>query len=103
MKRSGGGSGATGGKGHGNGRADKDASIGRSGRHGPEIIDRDGELKRIRSMLESIPEIRMEKVEKIKRLVESGKYEIRVEQVAEKIIERSLRNALSSTKRCSAP
>ncbi len=103
MKRSGRSSGAGRSGGEDRGQARKDPVNGRSGGRGPDIIDSDTELKQIRSILESIPEIRMEKVRKIKELVESGDYKIRVEKVAEKMIERSLRNALSTRKRCSLP
>lgn len=56
------------------------------------------EINRIKKMLESIPEVRGDMVVKLKEEIESGSYHRDAGKVAEKMIERALRNVLNTKK-----
>ena len=51
-------------------------------------------IQAAQSLLETIPDVRSEKVAEIKRRIEDGTYEIKPDQIAEKMIRESLLNDL---------
>jgi negative regulator of flagellin synthesis FlgM len=51
-------------------------------------------IQAAQSQLETIPDVRSEKVAEIKRRIEDGTYEIKPDQIAEKMIRESLLNDL---------
>jgi len=54
------------------------------------------EMRRVKAMVDSVPDIRADLVGRIKSDIEGGVYKFDTEKVAEKLIERALRNALFS-------
>lgn len=54
------------------------------------------ELNKINGMLDSIPGVRAELVVKLKTEIESGKYKVNAGKVADKMIERAIRNSITS-------
>lgn len=74
-----------------------------SGRASGEVIAKDEvvlspeakEIQKAKELLDSIPDIRKEKVAEIKAQIEDGTYEINGEQIALKMIEESLINELA--------
>ncbi len=63
-----------------------------------DISQRARELNRIKRMLETVPEVRWEMVERIKGDIEHGNYRVNPNKVAEKMLERAIRNALHPKK-----
>ena len=63
-----------------------------------EFSSRAMELHRAKAMLESIPDVRGEMVVRLKTDIERGDYSVDAGKVAEKMIERALRNALYAKK-----
>ena len=63
-----------------------------------EFSSRAMELHRAKSMLDSIPDVRGEMVVRLKTDIERGDYSVDAGKVAEKMIERALRNALYAKK-----
>lgn len=53
-----------------------------------------GELKRAQKALEDVPDIRQEKIERIKNRIENGTYEIKPDKIADKMLKESLKNDL---------
>ena len=51
-------------------------------------------LGRARALMNTIPDIRTDKVKSLKDVIESGMYNIEAEKVAVKIIERAIRDAI---------
>jgi len=58
------------------------------------ISDTAKRIQEAQAQLETIPEVRSEKVAEIKRRIEDGTYEIKPEKIAEKMIRESLLNDL---------
>lgn len=63
-----------------------------------DISPKARELNRAKSLLESVPDIRVEKTEKLKSDIEQGNYEVDAGKVAERIIERAVRDAMHGKK-----
>jgi negative regulator of flagellin synthesis FlgM len=58
------------------------------------ISDSAKRIQEAQAQLETIPEVRSEKVAEIKRRIEDGTYEIKPDKIAEKMIRESLLNDL---------
>jgi negative regulator of flagellin synthesis FlgM len=58
------------------------------------ISDAAKEIQEVRKQLDDIPEVRTEKVEQLKNQIENGTYEIKSEEIAEKMLKDSLLNDL---------
>ena len=58
------------------------------------ISDAAKEIQEVRKELDNIPEVRTEKVEQLKNQIENGTYEIKSEEIAEKMLKDSLLNDL---------
>jgi flagellar biosynthesis anti-sigma factor FlgM len=86
----------TGGSSGGNktGAAGKGASSGDN----VEISSKAQEYIRAQGLLDSVPDVRGEMVVRLKTDIESGDYSVDAGKVAEKMIERALRNALQTKK-----
>lgn len=52
------------------------------------------ELMRARRLMETLPDIRTDKVKSLKTVIHSGLYNVEAEKVAAKIIERAIRDAI---------
>ncbi len=63
-----------------------------------DISDKAREFGRIKKMLEGIPSVRVETVERIRSDISSGAYTVDAAKVAEKMIERALRDTLNGKK-----
>ena len=59
-----------------------------------ELSRKDQEFQNARKALEDIPDVREDKVARIKKQIENGTYEIDAEKTAEKMIKESLTNDL---------
>jgi negative regulator of flagellin synthesis FlgM len=59
-----------------------------------ELSRKDEELQTARKALEDIPDVREDKVARIKKQIENGTYEIDSEKTAEEMIKESLTNDL---------
>ena len=70
----------------------KDRSV--SGEDNVELSRAAGELKRTRKVLEEVPDVRQEKIERIKNQIENGTYEIKSDKIADKMVKESLMNDL---------
>lgn len=57
-----------------------------SGEDRVELSDRSRALQVAAESLEKLPQIRMDKVEPLKQLVKSGKYQVAGEQIAERLL-----------------
>lgn len=57
------------------------------------------ELNRIKSMVQSVPEVRGKRVIRLKTDIANGDYNIDAEKVAEKMIERALKDTINSNKK----
>ena len=60
-----------------------------------DISSKARELGRIKKMLESVPDVRGEMVVKLKNDIQEGNYKVETGKVAEKMIERALKNGLN--------
>lgn len=72
-----------------------------SGKRGADSVDissKGRELNRAKGLLDSVPDVRVEKVVKLKNDVDLGIYEVDAGKVAEKMIERAVRDALYTKK-----
>jgi len=58
------------------------------------ISDAAKEIQEVRKELDNIPDVRAEKVEQLKNQIENGTYEIKSEEIAEKMLKDSLLNDL---------
>ena len=58
------------------------------------ISDAAKEIQEVRKELDSLPEVRAEKVAELKNQIENGTYEIKSEEIAEKMIKDALLNDL---------
>ncbi len=74
------------------------ATPGKGGADSVDISSKGRELNRAKSLLDSVPDVRVEKVAKLKGDVDLGIYEVDAGKVAEKMIERAVRDALQSKK-----
>ncbi|MBW7956358.1 MAG: flagellar biosynthesis anti-sigma factor FlgM [Deltaproteobacteria bacterium] len=63
-----------------------------------DISPKAREFQRAKSLLDSVPDMRVEKVVKLKNEVDQGSYEVDAGKVAEKMIERAVRDALQAKK-----
>jgi negative regulator of flagellin synthesis FlgM len=61
---------------------------------GSEMSRKAQELQKARKALKNIPDVREDKVARIKKQIENGTYEIDAEETAEKMIKESLTNDL---------
>ena len=59
------------------------------------ISDAAKEIQEVRKELDNIPDVRADKVEQLKNQIENGTYEIKSEEIAEKMLKDSLLNDLS--------
>jgi negative regulator of flagellin synthesis FlgM len=59
------------------------------------ISDAAKEIQEVRKELDNIPDVRADKVEQLKNQIENGTYEIKSEEIAEKMLRDSLLNDLS--------
>jgi len=71
---------------------------GKRGTDSVDISPKGWELNRAKGLLDSVPDIRVEKVVKLKNDVDLGIYEVDAGKVAEKMIERAVRDALQTKK-----
>ena len=74
------------------------ATPGKRGTDSVDISPKGRELNRAKGLLDSVPDIRVEKVVKLKNDVDLGIYEVDAGKVAEKMIERAVRDALQTKK-----
>ena len=58
------------------------------------ISDAAKEIQEVRKELDKIPDVRTDKVEQLKNQIENGTYEIKSEEIAEKMLKDSLLNDL---------
>ena len=58
------------------------------------ISDAAKEIQEVRKELDNIPDVRADKVEQLKNQIEDGTYEIKSEEIAEKMLKDSLLNDL---------
>ena len=58
------------------------------------ISDAAKEIQEVRKDLDNIPDVRADKVEQLKNQIENGTYEIKSEEIAEKMLKDSLLNDL---------
>lgn len=58
------------------------------------ISDAAKEIQEVRKELDKIPDVRADKVEQLKNQIENGTYEIKSEEIAEKMLKDSLLNDL---------
>ena len=58
------------------------------------ISDAAKEIQEVRKELDNIPDVRAEKVEQLKNQIENGTYEVKSEEIAEKMLKDSLLNDL---------
>lgn len=58
------------------------------------ISDAAKEIQEVRRELDNIPDVRADKVEQLKNQIEDGTYEIKSEEIAEKMLKDSLLNDL---------
>ena len=58
------------------------------------ISDAAKEIQEVRKELDNIPDVRDDKVEQLKNQIENGTYEIKSEEIAEKMLKDSLLNDL---------
>lgn len=63
-----------------------------------DISSRAREFGKIKSMLDSVPEVRGEVVVRLKTDIDSGSYAVDAGKVAEKMIERAIRSSLYAKK-----
>ena len=59
-----------------------------------DISSRARQMNRAKSLLDSVPDVRTEKVGKLKSDIERGNYHVDAGKVAERMIERAVRDAL---------
>ena len=59
------------------------------------ISDAAKEIQEVRKELDNVPDVRADKVEQLKNQIENGTYEIKSEEIAEKMLRDSLLNDLS--------
>ena len=59
-----------------------------------EISEAAKEIQEVRKQLDNTPDVRSEKVEQLKNQIENGTYEIKSEEIAEKMLKESLFNDL---------
>lgn len=59
-----------------------------------EISARAREIQRIKTILEEMPEVRMEKVEEIRAMLQKGQYKVDLEALSEKLLEALLRGEI---------
>ncbi|UCE55416.1 MAG: flagellar biosynthesis anti-sigma factor FlgM [Desulfobacterales bacterium] len=59
-----------------------------------DISDAAKEIQEVRKQLDNTPDVRTEKVEQLKNQIEKGTYEIKSEEIAEKMLKESLFNDL---------
>ena len=80
--------------------AGKTGGAGKPASHGDnvEISPRAQELRRAKGLLDTVPDVRGEMVVRLKTDIERGDYSVDAGKVAEKMIERALRNALYAKK-----
>lgn len=86
------------GSGTGGGKVGAAAGKGASSGDNVEISPKAQEYIRAQSLLESVPDVRGEMVVRLKTDIENGDYSVDAGKVAEKMIERALRNALQTKK-----
>jgi negative regulator of flagellin synthesis FlgM len=59
-----------------------------------EISSRAREIQRIKAMLEEMPEVRLEKVEELKAMIQKGEYKVDLDGLSEKLVEALVRGEL---------
>lgn len=77
-------------------RARKTGEAGSSESDSVLISNKAREMSRVKKILESVPEVRQDKVDKIKGDIEDGTYKFDAKKVAEKMIDRAIKNVISS-------
>ena len=55
-----------------------------------QISERSQEFARIRQLVDAQPEVRLERVNKLAKSIDSGTYDVKGEQIAEAIIQKNL-------------
>ena len=55
-----------------------------------EISSKARDIQKVKNILDDLPDVRMEKVDKIKRSLENGTYNVQGEKVAQKMVRESL-------------
>jgi negative regulator of flagellin synthesis FlgM len=55
-----------------------------------ELSARSREMQKIREILQTTPEVRAEKVSALKKMIEEGKYEVKSEDIADKMIKQGI-------------
>ena len=55
-----------------------------------ELSARNGEIAHLNELIQSIPDIREDKVEKVRQELENGTYNVKADKIAEKILQDNL-------------
>ena len=55
-----------------------------------QISERSQEFSRIRQLVDAQPDVRLDRVNKLAKLIDSGTYDVKGEQIAEAIIQKNL-------------
>jgi len=55
-----------------------------------QISERDEEILRIRQMINALPDVRLDRINKLAKAIDSGTYDVKGEQIAEAIIQKNL-------------
>jgi flagellar biosynthesis anti-sigma factor FlgM len=55
-----------------------------------QISDRTQEFQRIRQLVDALPEVRLDRVNRLAKSIDEGTYDVKSEQIAEAIIEKHL-------------
>lgn len=76
----------------------KNDAGGSSGADNVFISSRGRELNRVKKMLESVPEVRQDMVVRLRNDIQGGNYKVDAGKVAERMIERALRDAVLGSK-----
>ncbi|MBI5491366.1 MAG: flagellar biosynthesis anti-sigma factor FlgM [Deltaproteobacteria bacterium] len=82
-------------------QANKPQAAGKTATQGSDNVDissKARELNTAKGLLENVPDVRVDMVGRIKTDIERGDYNVDAGKVAEKMIERALRDALESKK-----
>jgi flagellar biosynthesis anti-sigma factor FlgM len=54
------------------------------------ISERNEEILRIRQLVDALPDVRLDRINKLAKAIDSGTYDVKSEQIAEAIIQKNL-------------
>lgn len=60
-----------------------------------DLSARAKDIRQVKQLLEQVPEVREDKVQELKRQIDSGSYVVQVDKIAEKMVEESLIDILA--------